>query len=351
MQNILFNIDTISQFPPTRYQGSKFKYLDWIWYCIKDLKFESFLDAFGGTGSVSYKMKIENKNVTYNDILKFNHIIGSALIENDDEIITDDEINFIISADNNHNYPSFIEDTFSDIYYTDEENKWLDITVSNINRIENIYKRNIALFALFQSCIIKRPYNLFHRKNLYIRQSEVERSFGNKSSWDTPFEIHFRNFVKQANTAIFSTGKSNKALNKNVFDIANNYDLVYFDPPYISEKGIGTDYLDFYHFLEGIVQYERWGDLIDYKSKHKRLINSRSEWSNPNLIESSFEKLIKQFKDSIIVISYRSDGIPSINTLKNMLYGHGKEVIVYESSDMKYALSKKQSSEVLLVAY
>ncbi len=44
-------------FPSTRYQGSKLKIVDWIWENIKDLEFNTALDAFGGTGCVAYLLK------------------------------------------------------------------------------------------------------------------------------------------------------------------------------------------------------------------------------------------------------------------------------------------------------
>lgn len=59
-------------FPSTRFQGSKLKIVDWIWDSIKDLRFKTALDAFGGTGSVAYMLKQKGKKVTYNDILTFN---------------------------------------------------------------------------------------------------------------------------------------------------------------------------------------------------------------------------------------------------------------------------------------
>ncbi|MCG2693424.1 DNA adenine methylase [Candidatus Parcubacteria bacterium] len=43
--------------PSTRYQGSKYKIIKWIDYYTKDLKFDSVLDAFGGTGCVGYMFK------------------------------------------------------------------------------------------------------------------------------------------------------------------------------------------------------------------------------------------------------------------------------------------------------
>lgn len=350
MQLELIQAETISKFPTTRYQGSKLKYIEWIWECINDLEFSTVLDAFGGTGAVSYKMKQEKKSVTYNDILKFNSIIGKALIENNNEKIEAADLEFILRDHDDIPYPTFIQDTFKDIYFTDDENKWLDKIITNINHLDNEYKEAIALFALFQSCIIKRPYNLFHRKNLYIRTQDVERSFGNKVSWDTPFEVHFKNFIKQANNSVFDNDQCNRSINHDVFEVENNYDLIYIDTPYVSSKGVGLNYLDFYHFLEGIVNYNDWDSLIDYKSKHKRLKLDKSSWTKADIIEQSFERLISQFKDSILVISYRSDGIPSIERIKEILISNGKVVEVFESREMKYALSKKQSSEVLIIA-
>ena len=345
----LEEIDVVAKFPTTRYQGSKQKYADWIWHCVQYIPFETALDAFGGTGCIAHRLKQEGKSVTYNDILKFNSIIGKALIENDKEKITQKDLAFILQKHSTLSYPNFIEETFPDIYFTNEENRWLDIVITNIRHIENEYKQSIAYFALFQSCIIKRPYNLFHRKNLYVRMQNVERSFGNKTTWDTPFSTHYRNFIEEANNAVFSNEKLNFSLNKNIFDLPNNFDLVYVDTPYISEKGVGVDYLDFYHFLEGIVNYDNWRNLIDENSKHKRLKLNGSEWTNAQKIEQSFKSLINRFRDSVMVISYRSDGIPNIEKIVSFLEINGKAVTVYESRVMKYVLSTKQSTEVLII--
>ena len=111
-----------------------------------------------------------------NDIMPCNYYTSKALIENNSIQITEQDISFILQKHHPH-YDNFIEQTFKDIYYTEEENQWLDIVIQNILQIDCEYKKSIALWSLFQSCIIKRPYNLFHRKNLHIRTAEVPRSF------------------------------------------------------------------------------------------------------------------------------------------------------------------------------
>ena len=204
---------------------------------------------------------------------------------------------------------------------------------------DDYYKKALAYFALFQACIIKRPFNLFHRKNLYLRFSDVERNFGNKTTWDTPFELHFRQFIAEANQAVFSNGRENKTLNLDVFDVQGKFDLVYIDTPYISQKGVGVDYFDFYHFLEGLVNYSKWPELIDYRTKHRRLEGVGSVWADKNEIFHAFDRLFEKFKSSIMVISYRSDGIPSIDNLITLLKKYKVEVEELRRKNYKYVLS------------
>jgi len=336
-------------FPSTRFQGSKLKIVDWIWDAIKDLGFNTVLDSFGGTGSVGYMLKSKCKQVTYNDILKFNWYIGMALIENADNKLSEEDVVFLLRRHNGIKYPTFIRETFESIYFTNEENDWIDKVATNITLLDNIYKKALAYFALFQACIIKRPYNLFHRKNLYIRFSDVERNFGNKTTWDTPFEVHFRQFVAEANQAVFCNGQQNKALNLDVFDIEEKFDLVYIDTPYISRKGVGVDYFGFYHFLEGLVNYSKWPEIIDYRTKHKCLRKKSSVWTDKNRIFAAFDHLFAKFKDSILVVSYRSDGIPSIGELINLLKRFKPNVEELKRRNYKYVLSTNHSEEVLLI--
>ncbi len=337
--------------PTTRYQGSKSKIVKWIWENIKNIEFETVLDAFGGTGIVGYFLKNKGKQVFYNDLLKFNYYIGTALIENDAVRLSEAETDFLLQPHPDIDYPSFIQDTFADVYYTDAENRWLDMVVQNIENLDGFYKRTLAYYALFQACIIKRPYNLFHRKNLYIRTSNVKRSFGNKAAWDRPFEEHFLNFVNEANRCVFSNRKRNKALNLNAFNLEGDFDLVYIDTPYISKDGVGVDYLEFYHFLEGIVNYPRWKGMIDYRSKHRRikLKNKKSIWCDKSKIRTAFDEIFKKFQGATIVVSYRSDGIPSVEKLIKLLEKYKNTVKWVRYGDYKYVLSNNCSAECLLI--
>lgn len=353
----------LNEFPSTRYQGSKRKILPWIHSVVKDLQFETALDAFGGSASVSYLFKKMNKAVTFNDKLLFNHLIGKAIIENKRNKLTQEDISNLLQSIEGNIYSTFIQNNFRDIYYLHEENIWLDRITANIFQMNHYqphvlqYKKSLAYYSLFQASIIKRPFNLFHRKNLYIRTSDVERNFGNKTTWDKSFQEYFLKFVSEANSLVFDSGKECVSLNQSAFDISTDgYDLVYLDPPYLRKDGSNesSNYFKCYHFLEGLSKYEQWETLIDFDTINLRLKQdeSNNEFS-PNSIYETYEKLITRFKNSIIVLSYKKGGIPSIEHLVNLIKkvkGNAHTVSIH----YKYALNHqngdaKKNREVLII--
>lgn len=334
-------------FPETRYQGSKRKLVYWIYKNIKDIRFKSALDLFGGSGVVSYLFKKMGKEVTYNDYLNFNYLIGKALIENSSIKLGEEDIKFILDFKGMKN--NFIQNTFGGIYYTDEENVWIDNIIQRIHSLKKVYKSPIledkmalSYYALIQSCLIKRPFNLFHRNNLNLRIADVERQFGNKTTWEKPFEVFFRKFTKEINNLVFSNGKDNKAMMENAFKIKqNNYDLVYMDPPYFSKERspVECDYSRMYHFLEGMVNYSSWNNLINYNSKNLHFIENGYKWPEKVHLMEKFDQLFCKFSSSSIVISYKSPGIPTENELIIGLKKYKKKVIVHRLP-YKYALNR-----------
>lgn len=339
------------QFPKTRYQGSKYKLKEWIDSVLSRVEYDTVLDAFSGTSSVSYTLKKSGKQVFSNDLLLSNYITAKALVENNQYTISKEDILFVLTQHSGYPYKDIISTHFEDIYYLSDENIWLDIVTQNIHRVENPYKKAILMWALFQSCLSKRPYNLFHRKNLYVRTAIVERSFGNKATWDKPFASHFIKFVAEANAAIFSNEKNNISYNTDILSLSlpEAPDLVYIDSPYIPSTGTLTLYRDFYHFLEGLSDYDNWVGLIDHNMKNKGFSKLPSSWEDKKKISSAFDDLFAKFSDSKIAVSYRSDGIPSINDLIDKLKYHGKKVSIHQI-DYQYVLSEKNTQEVLILA-
>jgi adenine-specific DNA methylase len=338
--------------PTTRYVGSKRKIVDWIWRQIKDLSFDCFLDAFGGTGVVGYFVKMHGKRVVFNDVLKFNYLIGLTLIENEEVKLSESEIDFLLREHGGIAYPAFIRDTFKGLYYTDEENRWLDMVVTNISLLGNRFKRALAFSALGQACLVKRPFNLFHRKNLYFRLKHVKRGFRNDKTWNRSFEEHFRRFVDEYNSLVFSNGRRNEAYNLDVFDLDFvDADMVYLDPPYLPKSGEKPNYFVYYHFLEGLVNYNRWKGMIDPTSELKAIKYVDSPWIDKSRVRDAFDRLFRIFKfANYIVVSYRCDGVPSVSQIRDMLRSYKSNVLVKRKS-FRYVLSKNSTDEVLFIAY
>lgn len=340
------------QYPSTRYSGSKRRLLDWIWECVKDLRFDSVLDAFGGTASVTLMFKRHGKTAHYNDVLKFNQIVGTAVIENSDITVSEKDISAVLEFSRD-SYPDFIQKEFRGVFFLDEENAWLDRVVTNVAEVEDKYKRSLLLSSIFQACLAKRPFNLFHRANLYLRMAQVERTFGNKATWDKPFEELFRRNAAEYNRAVFSNGKDNRVIGG--FDALlapNGVDLVYLDPPYFpAGASQGTNYLAFYHFLEGLADYEHWSCASSPGNSLRKISDSKEikHFTKKSEIVTSFRKLLERFRDNIIVLSYQSDGIPSRDEILTMLAELGKRTEVFERAH-RYVLSPKVKTELLFVA-
>lgn len=340
--------------PITRYYGSKRKLVELIWRELEtlNLQFDTVLDVFGGSGIFSYYSKLKGKQVFYNDIFYFNYIIGKALIQNNKNFLTSNDIQFLLTKDTSISYKSIIENNFEGIYYTIEENKQLDVIIQNIDRLQK-NKQESAYYLLFQSCLIKRPYNLFHRKNLNLRTNFNGGGFGNKVTWERSFEELFYKFNEELNEFVFSNGLKNKSFNSSALKCRTKADLVYIDPPYFKNSN-HVPYHSKYHFLEGLANYDLIPEKIDITKKHKEImINKSSEFESKSSFLTDLNSLFINHKSSILAVSYRSNGIPSISEIETLMKIYKKNVVSISLKKYNYALNSKGSEnyEFLVLGY
>ena len=108
-----------------------------------------------------------------------------------------------------------------------------------------------------------------------------------------------------------------------------------------------NDYLKCYHFLEGISKYNEWYSLIDNETNNKRIkSDTLKNHFLPEIAIDTFDKLIKKFRNSKIVISYKFGGVPSIYILSNILKKYKKNIHIYQKHYL-YALNKQNGNAVL----
>ncbi|WP_427500645.1 DNA adenine methylase [Methylomonas sp. MED-D] len=341
----------ISKFPKTRYYGSKRRLLSWIYHAVKDLPFNTVLDGFGGTASVSLLFKAMGKQVYYHDALLSNTISAQALLADDFPFSNiHDAYQFIESIKPEN---GFIAETFANIYYTDEENQWLDGAAKAIHAIENPLQRSAYFYCLFQACLKKRPFNLFHRANLNLRlNKEVNRSFGNWATWEKTFLSLMKESIIDLNSTYKCRTSSVILEPGDIKRLDSCYDLVYLDPPYVGKTKTGDDYLRRYHFLEGLSLYNKWKENINMASSNKTFQPCQylTDWQSKRIFRELIFDVIDKHKQSIVVLSYISNAHPSEEDISDFFKSIFKKVQVYKQ-DFCHALAKEKKEELLFIGF
>lgn len=335
-------------FPSTRFYGSKRRQLAWLQTELSRVQGHTALDAFGGTGAVSFLLGELGFQTTYNDIFEFNNISAKAIFSKSalsfDERSLRKLLQSVIPTD------GFIAKAFHGLYFTQEENRWLDGVMGLIaSECEEI--RNLVLYCLFQACLKKRPFNLFHRANLNLRQSTVPVQFGNRTTWERSFSDHII-------SAYNETLRVQRSIKGNVSvapascakQVIGKYDLIYLDPPYFKKRKRNTDtYLQRYHFLEGLARYDEWPDLVDINSPQHMLKGPyRDEWIDKRKMLSNIREMITCNIGATFALSYVSEEEPTEKELFQLFTEYFDNVRLSRRSFNK-VLSNKESFEILLI--
>lgn len=323
-----------NKYPRTRFMGSKQKLLGFIYENVKDLDAANVLDAFSGSGCVAYLFKAMGKQVHTNDILKSCYMTSKASIENSQEILNQSDIDFVINKRTKHG--AFISRTFKGLYFTDEDNNFLDQAYANIQLFKGIHKKAIALSALARACLKKRPRGIFTYTGMRYDDGRKDLKLS--------LVEHFVQSTKILNNCVFDNGKKNKSYNRDIFSFKNNdYDLVYIDPPYYSRYS-DNDYSRRYHFIEGLMT--NWSHVkVNEKTKTKKFNKIYTPFNSIGTTYNAFDKLFDNFKNSIIVVSYSSNSLPKLDEMVQIMKKYKKKVEVAEL-DHKYS-SGTQNGRVL----
>ena len=298
--------------------GSKRKLLPFIDDVLSDIEFDTCLDAFSGSGVVSYYLKCIGKEVMSNDLMSFPSIYTLATIENKNVHFDSKLIKKVMKR--NSLSSNFISDTFQGLYFTDKENQFLDSVRTNLDLVENKYQKAIGLSALVRACLKKRPRGIF----TYVGH----RYDDGRKDLRKDLEEHFIENLELFNKSVFDNGKSNKSFNQDIFTLDVNPDLVYIDPPYYS-KSSDNDYTRRYHFVEGLVK--NWDGLeIQHETKTKKFKKYNTPFDKKSEVHKAFATLIEKFRNSVIVISYSSNSIPEKDDMISILREFKENVEVHQ---------------------
>jgi adenine-specific DNA-methyltransferase len=297
----------VAEFPRLRYMGSKYRLVPGLARVFTDLGGRTALDAFSGSGVVSYLFKTLGYQTTCNDFLTFPAVIARATVVNQDQVLTPEEIDAVCGppADDR----DFVQRTFAGLYFTAADRAFLDSAWSHIDRMSG-HKRDIAIAALVLAAARRQPRGVFTVTDL--RYDDGRRDLR------LPLREHFRERAAEYNRVVFNSGKPCRALSEDVFALPSQpYDVVYLDPPYAPPRDDNC-YIKRYHFLEGLSVYWR-GQTIMENTRTKKLPKRYTPFSYPRTVTDALQRAFRQFRDSAIVLSYSSNAVPDAHTIESLL--------------------------------
>ncbi|GAC47936.1 DNA adenine methylase [Gordonia aichiensis] len=338
------------RFPRLRYMGSKYRLLPHLERTFAEIGGTTAVDAFSGSGVVSYLLKAQGFSVASNDFLNFPHIIARATVANSSVRLESDLIDEICGppADDR----DFIRSTFDGLYFDAADRAFLDSAWSHIARLRG-YRRDLAISALVLSAARKQPRGVF-------TFTDATRYADGRRDLRMSLRDHFRlRAASEYNSTVFSNGSKHRSTCGDIFDLDVTPlfdaapDLVYLDPPYAPPTD-DNDYIKRYHFLEGLSVY--WeGMTIMENTKTKKLPKRFTPFAYKRTIDDALVRTFEHFEDAgAIVLSYSSNALPGADRIVDLL-GKVKPSVEVIAIDHKYsfgthaAATRRDVSEYLFI--
>ncbi|MBR3017109.1 MAG: DNA adenine methylase [Clostridia bacterium] len=323
----------VEHYPTTRFMGSKSKLLSDIWTVASNFLFDSALDLFSGSGIVGYMFKAQGKRVISNDYMVMSATYTKAMIENNNVTLSKKEASDLLIEQRESDH--FVERTFKGLYFSDDDNRLIDILRTNIWNIEDEYKRAIAMTALIRTCLKKRPRGVFTYTG--------DRYNDGRRDLLIPLQQHFLEAVDLVNDAIFDNGKKNLSIHGDALAVSGEVpDLVYIDPPYYTPLS-DNEYVRRYHFVEGLARDWK-GVEIQEHTQTKKFKSYPTPFSSRNGAAAAFDSLFEKYRDSIIIVSYSSNSQPTRDEMITLMKKHKKHVEVVPI-DYKYYFANQGTAK------
>lgn len=334
-----------SDYPTTRYMGSKTKLLGEIWSAASRFEFDTAVDLFSGSGVVSYMFKCYGKRVLSNDHMAMSHVFTRALVENSKTTLEENEVQSLLKPKGL--VDDFVRKTFSSLYYNPEDEYSIDILRTNILKIGDKTKQAVAMAALIRACIKKRPRGIFTYTG--------DRYDDGRADLKTSINQHFIAAVETINGAVFNNGKNSLSSQIDALDIAIPANsLVYMDPPYWSPLS-DNEYVRRYHFVEGLARNWQGVEIQEHTST-KKFKSYETPFKTRAGTVSAFEALLDKCSLNPVIISYSSNSEPSLEEMKTIIKRHKKNLDVvkighkYSFGNQKTATAKNSVEEYLFIA-
>jgi len=311
----------VADYPELRYMGSKRRLLPWIHEVLCTLPFETAADPFVGSGCVAYLLKAMGKTVVASDFLNFPTVLAAATIANNKSQLDSATLNRLLAPRGAG--PRFIEKTFTGIFYTPDDLRFLDQVCTNVESLKNPHQQALARAALIRSCLKKQP------RGVFTVSGDLSRYDDGRRDLRLSLKEHFIEQVEAFNRVVFDNGRHHTVRRADVFALSSQgIDLVYLDPPYVPRSDDNC-YMKRYHFLEGLSCHWK-GVRIMEETRVKKLEKPYTPFSYRRSAVDAFDRLFRLYRDSIIVLSYSTNGYPDRDELERLLRRYKSDVTTHE---------------------
>ena len=187
------------------------------------------------------------KRVVVSDFLNFPAVLATATVANNSHLLDGATVKKLLAPAVEG--PRFIEETFTGIFYTPDDLRFLDRASANIEKLSHPHERALARAALIRSCLKKQP------RGVFTVSGDLSHYDDGRRDLRLSIEEHFVEQVEAFNRVVFDNGHSHSVKRADVFSIKpEGVDLVYLDPPYVPRSDDNC-YMKRYHFLEGLSCY------------------------------------------------------------------------------------------------
>lgn len=293
---------------------------------IDDLKSNSFLDLFAGTGTVGFNMQKYCNNILANDLEYYSYVINKGLLC----CKYSDKLRDIIKHCNELElsegliYKNFSpNDNCERMFFTTKNAQKADSIRTYIERLKEEKQIDINEYYFLVSSLLVSIDKVANTASVYGAYLKKYKSSSLKELILQP--IHTDILIKE-----------NKVFNEKAEDLVKNInsDIVYLDPPYNNRQ-----YSANYSPLNYIAKYEQ---SINLKGKTGLIeeYNKSKFYIKKNVFET-FTDMIKNLNCKYILLSYNDEGLLTFKDIKKILLDKG-DVILYK---VKYRRFKSNNNK------
>lgn len=329
-----------------KYAGSKLRILPYIFEILEELEgIETVLDGFSGSTRVSQAFAQLGFSTTSNDISAWSEVFATCyLISNQPNAYYKEIIDYLNSLNG-------IDGWFTENYGGAETEQKKPFQIKNTRKLDAIRDAIENLNLLWpDKCVLLT--------SLIYGLDKVDNTMGHYVAYLSDWSPRSYNNLELKLPHRFISHGQNSVIRDDVFNTIakNNYDLVYFDPPYGSNNEkmppSRVRYAAYYHLWTTIIN----NDKPQLFGKANRREDSRDDFSGSVFEEfrkngsgdflalEALRKLIEGTNSRYLLLSYSSGGRATKEQLVDIISNSGKLIEIKLIDYKKNVMSNMRST-------